>query len=71
MGNEEHDREGRLITVEYEKFYMVFTYVPNAGVWARASLLSDGGCSVKACRWAQKDRLPHRAMEQGPQQLLE
>lgn len=27
----EHDSEGRLLTLEYDKFYLVNTYVPNAG----------------------------------------
>ena len=31
MGIAEHDREGRLITVEYDDFYLVNVYVPNAG----------------------------------------
>lgn len=31
LGIEEHDKEGRLITAEYEKFYVVTTYVPNSG----------------------------------------
>ncbi|XP_062510475.1 exodeoxyribonuclease-like isoform X2 [Corticium candelabrum] len=31
MGVEEHDKEGRLITAEYETFYFVGSYVPNAG----------------------------------------
>lgn len=26
-----HDDEGRLMTAEYEKFYLICTYVPNAG----------------------------------------
>ena len=26
-----HNQEGRTITVEFEKFYLVTTYVPNAG----------------------------------------
>ncbi len=30
MGLEEHDREGRLITLEYEEFYLVCCYTPNA-----------------------------------------
>lgn len=29
--NEEMDEEGRLITAEYEKFYLICVYVPNAG----------------------------------------
>ena len=29
--SEEFDDEGRLITAEYENFYLVTTYVPNAG----------------------------------------
>lgn len=31
IGNAEHDAEGRCITLEYEKFYLVNVYVPNAG----------------------------------------
>ncbi|MGD2034875.1 MAG: exodeoxyribonuclease III [Bacteroidales bacterium] len=31
VGNEEHDQEGRLITVEYDAFYLVNVYVPNSG----------------------------------------
>ena len=30
MGIEEHDQEGRLITLEFEKFYHVSAYVPNS-----------------------------------------
>ena len=30
MGKEEHDTEGRLITLEFEKFYVVTVYVPNS-----------------------------------------
>lgn len=30
MGQEEHDHEGRLITLEYEKFYLVCCYTPNS-----------------------------------------
>ena len=30
MGIEEHDHEGRLITLEYEKFYLVCCYTPNS-----------------------------------------
>lgn len=29
MGIEEHDKEGRLITLEYEDFYVITVYVPN------------------------------------------
>lgn len=28
---EKHDKEGRVITAEYEKFYLVTAYVPNSG----------------------------------------
>jgi len=31
MGIEEHDQEGRLITVEFEQYYLVTVYVPNSG----------------------------------------
>ena len=30
LGIEEHDREGRVITLEYENFYLVCVYTPNA-----------------------------------------
>lgn len=30
MGIEEHDKEGRVITLEFEKFFMVTVYTPNA-----------------------------------------
>ncbi len=30
IGIEEHDQEGRVITLEYEKFYLVNIYVPNS-----------------------------------------
>lgn len=30
MGIEEHDHEGRLITLEFEKFYMITVYTPNS-----------------------------------------
>ncbi len=30
MGIEEHDTEGRVITLEYEKFYLVTVYTPNS-----------------------------------------
>lgn len=31
LGIEEHDMEGRVITAEFEDFYLVNTYVPNSG----------------------------------------
>ena len=30
MGKEEHDREGRLITLEFPEFYFATVYVPNS-----------------------------------------
>lgn len=30
MGIEEHDKEGRIITLEFEKFYMITVYTPNS-----------------------------------------
>ena len=30
MGIEEHDHEGRVVTLEYDKFYMVTVYTPNS-----------------------------------------
>ena len=30
IGLEEHDQEGRVITAEYEKFYLVTCYTPNS-----------------------------------------
>lgn len=31
IGQEEHDKEGRVITLEFEKFYLVNSYTPNSG----------------------------------------
>ncbi|XP_065673573.1 DNA repair nuclease/redox regulator APEX1 isoform X10 [Hydra vulgaris] len=31
LGIKEHDSEGRLITAEFEKYYIITTYVPNSG----------------------------------------
>jgi exodeoxyribonuclease III len=31
MEIEEHDQEGRVITAEFEKFYLITVYVPNSG----------------------------------------
>jgi exonuclease III len=31
IGIPEHDTEGRVITAEYEKFYLVASYIPNSG----------------------------------------
>lgn len=31
IGDEEMDYEGRIITAEFEKFYVICVYVPNAG----------------------------------------
>ena len=30
IGVEEHDKEGRVITLEYDRFYLVNVYTPNA-----------------------------------------
>ena len=30
IGKEEHDKEGRVITLEFEKFYMICIYTPNS-----------------------------------------
>lgn len=34
IGNKEFDEEGRCITAEYEEFYLVNVYVPNAGEYS-------------------------------------
>jgi len=31
MGIDDHDQEGRILCLEYEKFYLVTVYVPNSG----------------------------------------
>jgi len=31
IGDKEHDTEGRCITAEFDNFYLVATYIPNAG----------------------------------------
>ena len=34
MGMEEHDREGRMITLEFDDYYLVNIYTPNSReVW--------------------------------------
>ena len=30
IGQEEHDKEGRVITLEFEKFYLINCYTPNS-----------------------------------------
>lgn len=30
IGKEEHDQEGRVITLEFEEFYLVNCYTPNS-----------------------------------------
>ena len=30
IGKEEHDKEGRVITLEFEKFYLINCYTPNS-----------------------------------------
>lgn len=30
IGQEEHDQEGRVITLEFEEFYLVNCYTPNS-----------------------------------------
>ncbi len=32
IGTDEHDQEGRIVTVEYDKFYLVNAYIPNSGM---------------------------------------
>ena len=32
IGMDQHDTEGRVLTMEFEKFYLVACYTPNAGV---------------------------------------
>jgi len=31
LGDEEHDEEGRVITAEFDDFYLVCSYIPNSG----------------------------------------
>ena len=31
LGISKHDKEGRTVTLEFEKFFLVACYVPNAG----------------------------------------
>jgi len=48
IGNKEQDSEGRIITAEYDKFFLVTTYVPNAG-WYQKSLLYGQAKKTDAC----------------------
>lgn len=57
IGQEEHDSEGRVITLEYPQFYLVNVYVPNSGAglkrlnyrsgWDRAFALFLHGLNQK------------------------
>ena len=31
LGIDKHDEEGRVITLEFDKFYMIGNYIPNSG----------------------------------------
>lgn len=44
----EHDDEGRCITLEFDKFYLVNTYVPNAGefTFIACRILGENGLSL-------------------------
>ena len=37
LGIPEHDTEGRAVTLEYEDFFLVCVYTPNAQDWTRRS----------------------------------
>ena len=56
IGISEHDHEGRVITLEYEKFYFVTVYTPNSQDELETPGLPDGvgksfsGLSQKAWR---------------------
>ncbi|CAA3016297.1 DNA-(apurinic or apyrimidinic site) lyase, chloroplastic isoform X1 [Olea europaea subsp. europaea] len=39
LGMSDHDGEGRLITVEFENFYLLSGYVPNSGDGLRRLLI--------------------------------
>ena len=42
IGIEEHDKEGRVITLEFEKFYLVTVLHPQFSERAEKTFLSDG-----------------------------
>ena len=31
IGHDEHDQEGRVVTAEFERFFVVSVYTPNSG----------------------------------------
>jgi len=41
IGIKEHDNEGRCITAEYEHYYVVATYIPNAGAKGEGGMPKD------------------------------
>ena len=41
IGKKEHDEEGRVITLEFEKFYLVNCYTPNSRKRARKTRIQD------------------------------
>ena len=51
IGRDEHDHEGRVITLEMPDFYLVCCYTPNSGRTAEEARLpyGVGGCVSKIC----------------------
>lgn len=40
LGTSDHDNEGRLVTAEFDSFYLLSAYVPNSGDGLRRLVLS-------------------------------
>ena len=75
MGIEEHDHEGRLITLEFEDFYQVTCYTPNSqdglqrarclstaptSAWDRQHAAAGSGCHGRRFRDRWQTDLPRR-----------
>ena len=57
IGVEEHDHEGRVITVEFEEFYLVTVYTPNSqNELKRLDYRMEWEIAFRAYLWALKEK---------------
>lgn len=58
MGIPEHDTEGRIITLEYPKFYLMTVYTPNSGGELNDSTIANSGIGIFSrtrMNWQQRN----------------
>ena len=60
IGHDEHDQEGRVVTAEFDRLFVVSVYVPNSG--ATAATPSSRGIllmlSLKLSGWPHTCQIP-------------